>query len=62
LEVATEHVFRVLMAEDTLPQAKAALLREFRMARAALDARPKAKGSKIDELAERRKRRRSSAG
>lgn len=60
LEEAVRHIFEVLMAADTPPGAKAALLREYRMAVAALEARPKAKGSKIDELAARRKARRSA--
>lgn len=59
LEKAAAEVYRVLMHRETPPSAKASLLREYRMTKAALDARPKAKESKIDELAERRKARRA---
>lgn len=61
LEAAAAEVYRVLMSDETPPAAKAALMREFRMTVAALAARPKAKESKIDELAARRKARRASS-
>lgn len=59
LEAAALETYRVLMDPETPAQAKAALLREYRMAVAALEAKVKPGGSKIDELAARRKARRS---